>query len=268
MKRATSVLVVSIGLIALPAVVLAAPLDLVTTFAQSIEPKVAELRVKYPVKLPNTDTFCSALAVTKSKLETRVTEKESAVNAYLDTLSDNLENERNGRDAKLEEARSEADQLRSEGYAQLMDRADGDNESDAVEDYQKRVEEAIDDRRDAIDAAVLEFRTETDTLIAKRKSAMQTARDNFKASVGAAVAKLETDCTNGVATATILSNFKESLMSARTKLASDKKAAESMQGEIRKLVETRKTRVALAVKTFQAELLAANTELQQAFEEE
>lgn len=267
MKPATSALLLSIGIFVVPAIVSAAPLDLVTTFAQSVQPKVAELTLKYPVKLPNTEAFCSALADTKAKLETKVVEKEAAVTTYLDTLPEELENERNGRDAKLEEARSEADQLRSEGYAKLMDRADGDNEKDAVEDYQKRVEEAVDDRRDAIDRAIVEFRTGTDALIVKRKGAMQSARDTFKASFTAAVAKVETDCTNGVATATILSNFKASLENAQAKLASDKKAAESMQGEMKKLAETRKTSVAAAVKTFQAELAAANAELKQAFEE-
>lgn len=268
MKPATSVLFFSIALIALPVVVSAAPLDLVTTFAQSVQPKVAELKVKYPVKLPNTEAFCSALSDTKAKLETKVAEKEAVVTTYLDTLPEELENERNGRDAKLEEARSEADQLRSESYARLMGRADGDNEEDAVEDYQKRVEEAVDDRRDAIDAAIVEFRTGTDALIVKRKAAMQSARDAFKTSVAAALAKLETDCTNGVPTATILSDFKTSLESARAKLASDKKAALAMQGEMKKLVDTRKTSVAAASKTFQAELAAANAELKQAFEEE
>lgn len=268
MKLATSALFLSIGLLALPAVVSAAPLDLVTTFAQSVEPKVAELKSKYPLKLPNTEAFCSVLADTKAKLETKVAEKEAAVTTYLDTLPEELENERNGRDAKLEEARSEADQLRSEGYARLMDRADGDNEEEAVEDYQKRVEEAVDDRRDRIDAAIVEFRTGTDALIVKRKSAMQSARDAFKTSVATALAKLETDCTNGVPTATILSSFKASLENAQAKLASDKKAALSMQGEMKKLADTRKASVEAAVKAFQAELALANAELKQAFEEE
>ncbi len=268
MKPATSALILSVGLFALPAFVLAAPLDLVTTTVQSLQPKVSELKLKYPVKLPNTEAFCSALADTKSKLETKVAEKEAAVATYLDTLPEDLENERNGRDAKLEEARSEADQLRGEGYARLMDRADGDNEEDAVEDYQERVEEAVDDRREAIDAAIAEFRTGTDALIEKRRNAMQSSRDAFKASVAAALATLETDCTSGAPTATILSNFKGSLESARTKLANDKKAAESMQGEMKKLIETRKTSIAAAVKAFQAELALANAELKQAFEEE
>lgn len=266
-KRATSIFSLLVVIIVVPALVSAAPLDLVTTTVQSLQSKVSDPKLKYPVKLPNTEAFCSVLTDTKAKIETKVAEKEATVTTYLDTLPEELENERNGRDAKLEEARSEADQLRSEGYTRLMNRADGDNEEDAVEDYQKQAEEAVDDRREAIDAAIFEFRTGTDALIVKRKSAMQLARDAFKTSVTTALTKVETDCANGVPTATILSSFKTSLESTRTTLANDKKAAESMRGDMKKMADTRKASVAAALKTFQAELLAANAELEKAFEE-
>ena len=268
MKRVISLLAPSIALAVFPASALAAPLDLVTSAVQSVQPKVSELKLKYPVKLPNTEAFCSAFAETKSQIESRLAEKESAVAAYLDALPEDLENGRNERDAKLEEARSEADQLRGEWYTRLALRADGDNEEDAVEDYQERVEEAVDDRRAAIDAAILDFRTETDALVTKRKAAMQSARDTFRSSVAAAVARLETGCADGLSTATLLSNFKGDLAAARTKLANDKKAAEGLQEEMKKLVEVRKSRVATALKAFQAELALANAELKQAFEED
>ena len=122
-------------------------------------------------------------------------------------------------------------------------------------------------RAGEIDAAIFEFRTGTDALIVKRKSAMQLARDAFKTSVTTALTKVETDCANGVPTATILSSFKTSLESTRTTLANDKKAAESMRGDMKKMADTRKASVAAALKTFQAELLAANAELEKAFEE-
>lgn len=237
-----------------------------TTVAEKVAGVTA--RLSSSSKQPNKEVFCSTLSETKEKLNGAVASKEEAVVRYVDGLGQNLEDERNSRDAKLEEARSEADQLRSEGYARLMDRADGDDEEDAVADYQKRVEEAIDDRRDAIDAAIIEFRKGVDALVAKRKTTMYSARDAFKTSVALTTKRLETDCANGIATATLLSDFKTSLASARTKLAIDKKAVESMQEEVKKLADTRKTSVAAAVKTFQAELALANAELKQAFEVE
>lgn len=268
LKPTTSALFLTLGFFASPAFISAAPLDLVTLMAQSVQAEVAPIKLKYPVKLPNTEAFCAASAETKTRLEEKVAEKEATIIAYLDALPEELENGRNGRDAKLEEARSEADQRRGGWYVRLMDRADGDHEKDAVEDYQKRVERAVDDRRDVIDGVISEFRTGTDALMLQRQGKMRSARDAFKASVVAALGKLEADCASGVATTAIISDFKSSLLKARSKLANDNEAAESLRREMEKLTNSRRTSVAAAIKIFQTELIVANTELKQAFEGE
>ena len=269
MKPVTSAAFVALVWFTIPALVSAMPLDLVTRKLPN-ENQVAALADKLPqaAKTPNTEAFCAALADTKSKLNAAVELKEGAVAEYLAALPEDLENGRNGRDAKLEEARSEADQLRSEWYARLKDRAEGDDEEDAVVRYQKRVEEAVDDRRDAIDAAIAEFRTSTDALVVGRTTGITSARDAFTAAVAAAAEKLETDCLNGVATVTVVKSFKTSLAAARTKLIADKQAAQSVQEAMQALSLARKKSIAAAVSAFQTELAAANAELRAALADE
>lgn len=268
MKRVTSAALLVYGACTLPAFVSAAPLELVTTTTQSVRPSVTESTRKDLGKRSNTEAFCSKLAETRSILEAKVREREEAVITYLDTLTEELENERNGRDAKLEEARSEADQKRGEWYGRLAARADGKNEIAAVEEYQQRMEEAVDDRRDAIDMAVLKLRTGADTLITQRKRAIQSARETFTASVTTAFGRVETDCASGVATTPILSNLTARLGNARTKLTLDKQAAETLRKEMRKLADVHESSVAAAVKVFQTELAIAKVDLQQAFKED
>ena len=245
------------------------PLDLVTRKLPN-DKQVATVAGKLPLiaKVPNTEAFCGALSDTKSKLNTAVDLKKGAVAEYLAALPEDLENGRNGRDAKLEETRSEADQLRSEWYARLKDRAEGDGEEDAVVRYQKRVEKAVDDRREAIDAAIATFRTSVDALVTGRTTNMMSAREDFTAAVTAATAKLETDCLNGAATATVLKNFRASLAAARTRLIADKQAAQSIQEEMKVLSGARKKSIAASVAAFQTELSAANAELRAAFADE
>jgi FAD/FMN-containing dehydrogenase len=251
-----------IGLLASPAVVSAVPVGLVTTTDQL---QTADLKLKSSTLPPNMEAFCTAFTNAKARLKTEIVEKEAAVTTYLDTLPEDLGNERNGRDAKLEEARSEADQLRSEEYVRLLARADGDKEQAAVKDYQQQVEDAVEARRDAIDAAIVKFRTGVDGLIAKRKKTMQSARDAFAFAVNAALVKLETDCAQNVATVTIRSDFEASLQRARTKLTGDRQVTESMQGTLKSLADTQKVSVAVATEVFQIELTAAKGELKQAF---
>ncbi len=264
-KPVINAFVVLIGLLTVPVVVFAVPVSPVTTPAQL---KTADLKLQSSTMPPNTEAFCTAFTDAKTRLATEIVEKEAAVTIYLDTLPEDLENKRNGRDAKLGEARSEADQLRSGEYARLLARADGDKERDAVQDYQQQVEDAVEARRDAIDAAIVKFRTGVDGLIAKRKKTMQSARDTFAVAVKAALVKLETDCAQNVATVNIRSDFEASLQRARAKLAGERQGAEAMQRTLKSLADTQKVSVSAASETFQAELVAAKEELKQAFGDE
>lgn len=254
-----------VGCFTLPTAVLAAPLNLVTSTNQSVQSNVAEFQLKPSAKLPNAEAFCSAFPDTKAKLEAKVSAKEAAVTRYLDALPEVRENERNGRDAKIDEARSAADQRRSEWYARLADRADDKNEKGVVQKYQNQVEEAIENRRDAIDAAVLEFRTGADQLTMKRRVAMQEARDAFQTSVSVALGTLEINCQKGVRTEVIRSDFKASLERAKSNLTKDKKSIELMQGEMKKLESQHRASVAKALQTFGAEFTLANAALKQTF---
>lgn len=266
MKRVNKLLALSIGLLATPTVILAMPIDLPADVLQSIQLKPIAPSPSYPpVVLPFTADFCAEFPETKTKIEVRVVTQGNALAAYVDKLPEETENRRNERDARLEEARSEVDQLRGEQYARLMDRADGDDEEDAVEDYQKSVEDAVGSRRSAVDAAIVEFRKGTDLLLVKRRTAMESTWGSFRASMIAMLAVLETGCANGVATASLVSEFKGSLAAAQAKVLNDKKMAESTQGQMKKLADTQRQDVAIATKIFRAKLTAANAELKQAF---
>lgn len=267
-KRTTSsILLLAGALFGVPVAVLAAPLDLMTERPQPAEMKSVAVILPSSSRIPNTEAFCATRAETRAKLTAAVETKGQTVDEYIAGLSEDLENERNGRDAKREEARSEADQSRSEGYARLAERADSKNEEDAVKQYGKRIEKAVDDHREAIDEALAEFRSGTDALFAKRRAALQSTRETFTVSVEAAVKELEADCLGGVATATLLSDFKTGLKTARERLATDKKSVVALGTEMKTLVEERRKSFSLAATAFQTELTAANVELMVAFQD-
>lgn len=264
MRPNTNIFLLAWLVLLLPGTVSAAPLELVTKNLPDLK-VTPVVKLSYPVKLPNTEAFCAALGETKNQLSEGVAAKEKRVSEYFDGLSQQLEDERNGRDAKLEAARSEADQARSLGYARLEDRVKGDNQKDAVVKYKQTVEEAVDDRRDAVDAAIAEFRKSVDELAVNRSTSMQTARDMFQASAEAAAKKLEVDCANGVATDVVVKDFKVSLKAGREKLATDKKAVATLESDIQRLSEIRKKSVAAAVTKFRAVLQAANEDVRASF---
>ncbi|MFZ1626979.1 MAG: hypothetical protein WAT81_04210, partial [Candidatus Moraniibacteriota bacterium] len=245
--------------LAFPGTVFAMPLDLFTENFQGF--KMTEVIAK----VSDGEAFCSVLGATQAKLSEAVETREKSVSDYVATLPERLEDKRNGRDAKREEARSEADQVRSEWYARLEKQADGDDEEESVTKYQKTVEEAIDDRRDAVDGAIAAFRKDVDALAAKRSAGIQSTRDTFQTAVETAVEKLAADCGRGVKTEALIRNFKTALAAARNRLALDKKAATALETEVKASAEVRRKSISAAEDTFRSELKQANEKLQQDF---
>lgn len=264
MRPATSFFFFAFLALAVPGTVFALPLDLVKNL-QDLKVSSQAVKLADSLKSANTEAFCSVLDETKKTLETAVGNKEEAVSEYVKGVGQNLDDERNARDAKLGEARSVADQERSEWYAALDNRAESDDQKAAVMKYRQRVEEAVDDRRAAVDSAIFAFRKAIDALVQKRSIAMESASEGFKASVETATEELEKECQVGIATASLVKDFKSALKAGRDKLAADKKAALALQTETKALADIRKKSIAAAVAAFQSEMIQANKDLETAF---
>ncbi len=263
-KSATSFITLAVLLLALPGTALALPLDLVAkTFEELKTVRIAELPES--LQRTNGEAFCSAFSETKMRLNGVVASKEQNVSEYIDGLAQTLEDERNSRDAKLEEARSEADQRRSVGYARLMEQAENDEEKDAVAKYQQTIEEAVDDRRDSVDAAITEFRKGVDALALRRLAGMRSARDTFVDSFEAAMKKIEADCVEDITGEVLVRDLKAALQSGRNKLAADTRSAAIIAAEMKTLEETQQQSVRAAISMFQLGLDQASEKLQAAF---
>lgn len=227
-----------------------------------IKPKLPKLDLTLP-KVKNTEEFCNKFSEKASALAERLVERQTKVTNFINEHESLLGERRDNRDADLADHRSKADQKRSEWYARLQDRADTDAKKDAVLKFKQTVEDAVDTRRETVDAAIAAFRNGVDTAIAGRKDAMKSTRDTFKTSVDVAVAKVKTDCDNGETTIIVRSNFKTSLQAAREALKTDKKNVDKVGAQVKALAETRRATVKKAIADFGAALQKALAELKQ-----
>jgi Na+-translocating ferredoxin:NAD+ oxidoreductase RNF subunit RnfB len=236
--------------------------------AIDLTPKFPKLDLILPkIKIKNTEEFCNKFSEKASAIAERLAERQTKVTNFINEHESLLGERRENRDADLAELRSKADQKRSEWYARLEDKADTDGKKDAVLKFKQTVEDAVDTRRETVDAAIAAFRNGVDTAIAGRKDAMKSSRDTFKTSVDAAVAKVKTDCDNGETTVTARSNFKTSLQVAREALKTDRKNTDKVGVQVRTLAEARRATVKKALADFDAALQKALAELKQAFGE-
>lgn len=220
----------------------------------------------FKLKEKNTEEFCSKFSDQAEKIVSKLGEQETKVTGYLGEHKDNLVENREARDAELRSKREKADQNRQEWYARLEARADTDAEKDAVVKFKQTIETAVDVRQEAVDAAIEAFRKGVDDAVAGRKSSIESVRDSFKSKVESAVAQVKKDCENGETTATIRSNFKESLKAARESLKTDKKDVDKVGAQVKALAEARKKSIESAITTFKTTLSTAIADLKKSFD--
>jgi hypothetical protein len=262
MKRNTSTLFLSVMLVGLlPATVLAAPLDLITT---ALEIKQPIINLPVQLKLPNTEAFCAGFSETKKKLSAAAAGEQDRLDGYLAAVDEETETRRNARDAKLGEARSVADQKRSDWYARLLDQAETDAEEEAAEEFQEDLEDAVERRRNAFDTATQNFRVSVDALRSERQAALEKARDAFQKAIAGAFENVDEDCARGQSTATLIRNFRESLTTARAELEKALPPG-ALKTKHRAFAATFSTAVKNANARFQEEKSAALAELEEAF---
>lgn len=213
------------------------------------------------------ELFCSRFVENARKISGNLTERRSQLKERKDNRGNMVETRRNEREMKLQGNRSDADERRTAMYEKLSKRAKTDEQQAALAVFKKTVEEAVETRRDAVDLAISEFRRGVDQAVAGRKDDMETAGERFKTAVEANLDQAQKGCENGTDQATIRTDFKSGLQSARAALANDRKASDKVGEQVKALAEIRRGAVKKALDEFKATLASARAELKKAFGE-
>lgn len=212
--------------------------------------------------------FCARLPDISSKITQRMDEKDAKLEEKSAEILSRLETRRTERDAKLAEKRAEWDAKRAEIFAKLEDKAETDEQKQAVAVFVGAVQEAVAVRRAAVDAAVQDFREGLAEAIAARQATVNGITGAFRASTEEALAKASSDCEAGTAPATVRENFRVELKAARDKFASDKGEVDKLKTSREALVTARREAIKQAVDTFKATLEQARAALKAAFSQE
>lgn len=169
-------------------------------------------------------------------------------------------------DQKVADARKKADAARAKDLSKLAAKATTNDQKQAVQTYKAAVQDAINTRRAAYDAARQTFRAGVQNAITSRRSTIKAQLATFQDSVSSAFSTAEASCAgsspNGQA---IQQTLRTSLKSARETFQNDRKSDSTIGGQVKQLAATRQAAFQTADKTFQNSLAAARQALQQAF---
>lgn len=226
---------------------------------QKVEAKQEEIRIQVQGE------FCGTFAETTGNIAEKLSGVRSKIEDFRENREGAMEDRRDTRDENLNEIRSEQDARRVEWYGKLEVRAKTDDEKDAVKEFEKTVDAAVETRRDAVDAARETFRSGVDALVAGKKTSVESAADNFENAVNAAVAAAKADCEAGKDPETIRNTFRKSLKNARETLSKERKSSEGIGDQVEALAKTRNESVRKAVEAFNATLKSAAETLKKAF---
>lgn len=171
---------------------------------------------------------------------------------------------RDAHDKKRTENRDGTQVKRDTRYDALMKKADTDAKKAAVTAYKAAVDAATQKRIGAVDAAVKAHRDGVDALIKSKFATLDGGAATLRTAVEAAIAKAKTDCTGGVAPATVRTQLMAAAKAAQDIFKKNRNDADIKAG-IEALNKTRKAAVDAAMATFKADMQKATTDLKTAF---
>lgn len=209
--------------------------------------------------------FCNQLSNLTSRVDQRASGLGEKLQLKRNEIQNKIQERRENRDVKLEQVREKWDANREEHFTKLEEKAQTEEQKQAVIDFKKAVKDAITARRLAIDTAIDDFKAGTDQAIAERKSAIDKLSDEYESAVKEAITKATTDCASGASAATIRQNLANDLKAARDKFNSEKQALDKLQVEKDQLIAEKKAAFDKAISDFKVAMEKARNDFKNSF---
>ncbi len=208
--------------------------------------------------------FCSAVASFAEKLKADMGGKEASYSAKDAERQNQLAEKLAKQEAERQNVRFSWDSSRDKVYTTLATKAKTQKEKDALLEFRKAIDAAVEARRASVDRAVGDFKTKVDESMLARKRAVEEAIAEFNASADLALSLANTDCKNGVASATARATYLASLERARLALEADLASIKSGE-RLRTLVKERQSAIEAAAREFKTAVGKAEERLKSAF---
>lgn len=213
--------------------------------------------------------ICERITNTIDRIQSRVQNREEAALGKMEQRRAQVQEKRTMQNKELEERRMQRDQQREQFYAEMMNKAQTDEQVAAVEKFKETVEAAVQKRRDAIDAATEQMRTNTDVLVDERIGSASDLYTSYQENEATILAKAESYCTDESTEEdlkNIAKDINDELRSAQEKYKKGVIEQKKISAEVQAIAQVRKRAVQLAIDDFTSSVNQARMELRKAFE--
>jgi hypothetical protein len=194
---------------------------------------------------PTEKGFCVSLSKTAPVLERNLISKETHA-AEIANKKAEIEAQRETRAEKIDQNRTEIDEKRAAGFAELEAKSKTEEAKEAVRTLAHTVNEAAAVRRTAIDTAFTIYDTAVKEALNARATTANSLLETFTSLVRKALADAQDACSNGIHQKEVRETYTETIQKARTELLAGRTKLEKTRDTLRTLSETRKEAVATA----------------------
>ncbi len=218
--------------------------------------------------VPTTTGICGRIESTTTDLSAKFSQLEKTRLEKRTEVLEKVRARKLEQNSKIAKHRTDMLAKWEEKLKEITADATTDEQKTALAEFRVLVKTAMDVRKTAVDAAMLDYRTDLEALVASRQEQLRSATTAFRTSVTAAIAKAKADCAAGVLPEIIRQTLIASIKTAREKLQTEMKALDPNGPTVRELVQTRNESVRKANQTFKETVQTGKEELKQAFKDE
>ncbi|MBU1132627.1 hypothetical protein KKC32_05295 [Patescibacteria group bacterium] len=212
-----------------------------------------------PIAVEN--VFCDKFSAWTEKVKNRIVENDAKLeNWRAQNLNKRMER-LTAQDGKSEQNRKRWDENRTNHFSKLEEKAQTDEQRQALIKFQESVNAAVSARRASMDAAKSAFREGISAKLQARKSKTDEVISAYRNGIDGIIEKINADCDTGADQKELRTTGMSALKNAKTKFQSDRKAIEKVNVSLETLLSTRKKAMEKAQADFKSALEKAKEEL-------
>ena len=213
--------------------------------------------------------FCNRISKISSDTGQKFGNQNAKLEQRREQIRERIEERREDRDQRYEEKKAKWDVNRAEHFAKLDEKAGTDEQKKITTEFQQAVVAAIRIRRDAVNAAVEEFRQGLEDAKLARKGSTDEAIIAFRNSSEAAIEKAKADCEEeGVDPKTVQERLRNELRIIKQEYVNARQEVEKIYVDMEALITAKREAIEKAQDDFKQALEQAKADFKVDFPED
>lgn len=208
---------------------------------------------------------CDKIDTMAAGFKTHMVERADSFGTKKEDVKTKFEAEKGKRMGQLSTKRTDMDGKRQEAYTALRAKATTSAQKAAVETFVATVDDLVEKRRVAVDAAITSFENEVALLGTEVQSTMSSLRTSFSTDIDALFANAKATCTAGGGAAEVQAVIKDGIADMKAKRTSGRTDTD-FRTKLDVLRKTREAAVKVAVDDFTAGMTKAKADLKAALQ--